>query len=563
MKTKKIFSVPINPKLSELEFAEFYSFCEHHKDWISDLYFTSRIAPFTQDAMGDIFVINEDRTGLIENALNIQKYLGIPISATFNNTTISPTQQNLDTFIKNFKPLYDAGIKIATIPHTHWMATGQIKAAFPDLFVKNTILRDVRTAVEIVNLAKYGFDYINLDRDLMRDRDTLLRLKEAKMWIEKNLGKKIQYSLLANEGCLGACPMMVEHFEFNNTRIERSPQYFNDPISRVSCPKWEVEDPSVFLKTASLPPWRSDWEEFLDNLGIDVFKMHGRESVDRLKETMTLISEYAKGEEILYPTFVDWLKETNLEEKPIDIWREKIKNCKFDCWECQYCDKITEKKSSWDYSDLVKHTAQCIADSGIPKLKNEIPGLTSSRVRTLINSLAKGVGSYLEVGSYLGATATAALANNMLSAYFVDKWQENIQPQREDIVTPDNSKKAFLKNIEKVSGNSLVKVYDNDLFETPIHEFTNQIQMFFYDGPHDHDSTSQAVQYYWSCFQTECILVFDDANWEGVVSGANQGIESMKGRMVYKKIILNSEENPNEWWNGLYVVVIRKEHENY
>jgi hypothetical protein len=23
--------------------------------------------------------------------------------------------------------------------------------------------------------------------------------------------------------------------------------------------------------------------------------------------------------------------------------------------------------------------------------------------------------------------------------------------------------------------------------------------------------------------------------------------------------ILNSEENPNEWWNGLYVVVIRKQ----
>jgi len=560
---KKIFSVPINPKLSESEFAEFYAFCEEYKDWIFDLYFTSRIAPFTQDAMGDVFVISEDRINLIENALNIQKYLGIPISATFNNTTIAPTQQNLDIFIKNYKPLYDAGIRIATIPHTHWMATGQIKAAFPDLFVKNTILRDVRTAVEIVNLAKYGFDYINLDRDLMRDRDTLLRLKEAKIWIEKNLGKKIHYSLLANEGCLGACPMMVEHFEFNNTRMENRPQYFNDPISRVSCPKWEVEDPSVFLKTASLPPWRSDWEEFLTDLGIDTFKMHGRESIDRLKETMTLISEYAKGKEILYPTFVDWLIETNLDKKPIDVWREKIKNCKFDCWECQYCDKITEKKSSWDYSDLVKHTAQSIADSGIPKLKNDVPGLTSSRVRTLINSLAKGVGSYLEIGSYLGATATAALTNNTLSAYFIDNWKENIQPQREDMITPENSKEEFFKNIEKVVGNSSIKIYDNDLFETPIQELTNQIQMFFYDGPHDHDTTCQAVQYYWSCFQKECILIFDDANWEGVTTGANQGIESMNGRTVYKKIILNSEENPNEWWNGLYIVVIRKEHENY
>ena len=77
----------------------------------------------------------------------------------------------------------------------------------------------------------------------MRNRDVLLRLLNAKVWIKKNLGKDIKYSLLANEGCLGNCPMMVEHFEFNNTRQDPTPQYFNDPISRVSCPKWDVLDP--------------------------------------------------------------------------------------------------------------------------------------------------------------------------------------------------------------------------------------------------------------------------------------------------------------------------------
>ena len=25
-----------------------------------------------------------------------------------------------------------------------------------------------------------------------------------------------------------------------------------------------------------------------------------------------------------------------------------------------------------------------------------------------------------------------------------------------------------------------------------------------------------------------------------------------------KKLILNSEENPREWWNGLYILVIKK-----
>ena len=281
---RKIFSVPLNPKLNPEQYKTYCEVLLEHKDYIKDIYFTSRIPPFMQDAMGDVFVHKEDYDYAIDQALNIQNTIGIPVSATFNNIKVPPTQKNLDIFIKHFKPLYDKGIRIATIPHTHWMGTGQIKKAFPELYVKNTILRDVRTAAEIVNLAKRGFDYINLDRDLMRDRDTLLRIKTAKKWIKENLGNEIHISLLANEGCLGNCPMMVEHFEFNNSREGYAPQYFNDPISRVSCPKWDVDDPSVHLKTANIPPWKEDWDEFIDELGIDVFKMHGREAPSRLFE---------------------------------------------------------------------------------------------------------------------------------------------------------------------------------------------------------------------------------------------------------------------------------------
>jgi len=558
MTPRKIFSVPLNPKLNEKQFELFYNFLNQHKDWIYDVYFTSRMPPFFQDAMGDTITTQENAQGAIENAIGIKKYLGIEISATFNNTVVPPTQKNLDTFIEQFKYLYDAGIRVATIPHTHWMATGQIKAAFPDLYVKNTILRDVRTATEIVNLAKYGFDYINLDRDLMRDRDTLLRLKQAKEWIKKNLGKDIKYSMLANEGCLGSCPMMVEHFEYNNTRYGNQPQYFNDPISRVSCPKWEIEDPAVYLKTANLPPWREDWEEFLNDLGIDVFKMHGRENIERLNETMQIITKYAQGEEFVVPGFENWLQESNMEERPIDVWRDKIKNCKFDCWECQYCDKIHDRKSELDYSDLVKHTVDSIHKSGVPSVYNDIPGLTSPRVQTLLNHLAKGVGSCLEIGSFLGATTCAILQNNNLNMFCVDKWVSQIQPQRKDITLPSNSKDAFLENIEKYKGDSIIKIIDNDIFETPTDIMSNQIQMFFYDGPHEQTTTKQAVEYFWSTFKNEVLMVFDDANWDGVVNGAREGIESMGGKISYDKIILNEEESKNDWWNGVYVAVVRK-----
>jgi predicted O-methyltransferase YrrM len=557
--TKKIFSIPLNPKLTPEQFFEFHHFVERNKEYIVDIYFTSRIAPFKQDAMGDVFILEEDHSAIIENALNMQKHLGIPLSATFNNTQVPPTQKNLDTFIVNFKKLYDAGVRSATIPHTHWLATGQIQKAFPELYIKNTILRDTRTAVEVVNLAKAGFDYINLDRDLMRDRDTLLRLKEAKEWVKKNLGKDIKFSLLANEGCLGACPMMVEHFEWNNTRTDEKISYFADPISRVSCPKWEVQDPAVYLKTANFPPWREDWEEFINDLGIDVIKMHGRESYDRLKETMMIVDRWRTGEEILHDNFKQYLEETNLEGKPIDVWRKKIKNCKFDCWECQYCDKIEEAKNELKYSDLVTFVADCVAESGIPKINNKIPGLTSSRVQTLINSIAKGVGTYMEIGCYLGATAAAAMQDNTITGYFIDTWNEDVSPADPNVArTPPNNRDEFVRNIRPYEGNSVLIGFEGDMLRVNLEQIDKTIQFMFYDGPHDEASVSNVIQYYYPVLAEECVMIFDDANWDSVIIGANDGFEKAGLQVVYKKIILNSAESSREWWNGLYVTVVRK-----
>ena len=374
----KIFSVPLNPKLSKKEFYEFVDFLKFYKDWIYDIYFTCRISPFSQDAMGDVFLVPEDSMFAIETALHIQEETGITVSATFNNIQVRPSQENLDLWIENFRPIYEKGVRSCTLPHTHWMATGQVKAEFPDLFVKNTILRKVTQPREVVALAEAGFDYINIDRNLMRDKDTLLAIKKAK----ESTGVKI--ALLTNEGCLGGCPMMEEHYEFNNTRTTGA-QYFTDPISRVGCPKWDNKDPSVPLKSANLPPWREDWEDFRNTLGIDVFKMHGREASSRLWETVDIIKRYADQQEILFETFDDFIKETNLLEKPINVWREKIRTCKFECWDCKYCDKIWAAKKNPEIDNKVQLIVDGLIDSVNKKVDIDVPGLTSNRVKQLLN----------------------------------------------------------------------------------------------------------------------------------------------------------------------------------
>jgi hypothetical protein len=431
------------------------------------------------------------------------------------------------------------------------MATGQIKKAFPELFVKNTILRNVSEPRDIEKLAKAGFDYINLDRDLMRDHEKLKRFKKAK----QQYGVKL--SLLANEGCYGGCIMMDEHYQFNNTRTD-GPQYFNDPISRVSCPKWDHEDFAVSLKTANFPPWREDWQEFIDDLGIDVIKMHGRESHTRLKETMDIVRRYANNEEILFDSFNDFIEETNMVDKPITVWRNKIKNCKFDCWDCGYCDKIMAVKYGNHISPKVAIVAQQLVDSVNNPIEINIPGLTSTRVQSLINGLAKSSSKYLEIGSYQGATAAAALSGNNIHAYFVDTWQDAPQAVREGWETPEtNSLEEFKKNIDLYKGENKVFISNSDMFKVNLSNISD-VDLFFYDGPHDFESTKNAVKYYSKSFADQSILIFDDANWTEVVKGAHKGIVESGLKILYSKKVLNALESDTEWWNGLYIVVVKK-----
>jgi len=337
---KKVFSIPLNPFVNQKFFEDdFYPFLEKNKDYIYDIYFTSRIAPFNQDAMG-AYIRESDSKVLIENALCIQQDLGIQVSATFNNINISPKFDNYKLFIKSFSSLYDMGVRSATIPHAHWVALG-LKKNFPKLKIKNTILRKVQTAQDYVLAAKQGFDYVNIDRVLMRDLEELKQIKRAQSYVEKEFGRTVETALLTNEGCFGRCPMMDEHYSYNNLKTKDDLPYFKHEISKVTCEyKWEKEINAFFFKAATMPPFKDEYDEFLSL--VDVLKMHGRDNLNRLQETMQIIDNYASGNNLLQgdnSMFLDGVDHVELKS-----WRKKIKTCRFQCWDCNYCDALANSK---------------------------------------------------------------------------------------------------------------------------------------------------------------------------------------------------------------------------
>lgn len=559
-----IFSLPINPKLNE-EFVEetFIPFLNNHKHLIFDLYFTCRMPPFLQDAMGDTFI--GDIRDTTFNALYISDKTGIPISATFNNPYVIPNQENLDAWINNFRGLYERGVRIVTLPHTTWMLTGQIQKEFPELYVKNTILREVSKPNEIVSLAKAGFNYINLDRDLMRDKEQLLKLKKAKEHCA-TIGLPVRFSMLANEGCWGGCPIMPEHYHYNNTRRPDNPQYFNDSISRVSCSLWDERDPASSLKAANLPPWKTDWEEMFD-LGIDVFKMHGRENAMRLRESMDIIERWESNEELLFPQFNSYIEDTSLSERPIDIWREKIKSCKFDCWDCQYCDSVIGskiKKEERKLDHLVSRVLDAIDigskhESSFNEERFYIPGLSSNKIRHFLNHLCGFNDSiYLELGCYTGSTFYAATENNPIRAFAVDNFiEKDIKPFRDDIFLP-SVKDPAVEFLSKFN-NPRWTFSNKDVRELSEKDISDKPNIIFYDAGHEYYQQYENLNSIVNLLADKFILVLDDANFDGVVESANEFIQNNNLKVLFeRKILTTIPEDETSWWNGIYILILEK-----
>ena len=326
----KKFSIPFSPYLSFNEYKDFYlPFVLKNKEFINDIYTTIRIEPFSSDAMGGNFNFED----LIYKSLQVQKDTQISVSATFNNDRINPTLENLDLFIKNFTPLYESGIHSVTMPIFHWMITKKIQKQFPKLQIKNTIISEVNNAKSFWDMAEVGYDVVNIDRNLLRDFETLKEIKKAQNIFFKKHNKYVKTQILANEQCMGHCPTRAEHYNINF----HNGHYFGNEISTLTCRNWEKTDPHYDYRRAVVSPFLEDIEELFTY--VDILKMFGRDGKTMLKHSFYFMESYINKEKIVasFPNAIK-IKEKNLDK--FDSWRKVIKTCKFQCFDCDICNNM-------------------------------------------------------------------------------------------------------------------------------------------------------------------------------------------------------------------------------
>ena len=314
-------------------------------------------------------------------------------------------------------------------------------------------------------------------------------------------------------------------------------------------------------RIANFPPWKEEWDRLLKY--VDVIKMHGRESVNRLFETMNIISRYKQGKEILFPEYEEHIKLNNFAQKRIDVWRETIKTCKFDCWDCNVCDKIVSANTKLNLTSATKKALASAraGDSKLSKTVLDIPGLTSPKVKNFINKLCEmPEAKYLELGVFQGSIFASALEGNTIFATAVDNWSGNL-PARPDVdigvVNTDNHF-AFTNNVKDLIGKNKVQVVNGDMWNLELKKLSYKHNILFYDGPHDEESHYKVLHKYLPVLDNQFVLVIDDWNWPNVSLPTKKAIKDLNLKVLYEEEINCKVEDVNDFWNGLGIYVLEK-----
>lgn len=217
-----------------------------------------------------------------------------------------------------------------------------------------------------------------------------------------------------------------------------------------------------------------------------------------------------------------------------------------------------EKCLSQREKELIQHVQQSIvmAENCTSKISTgvlNVQGMSSPKVRHFLNNLCSMSNThYLEVGSWLGSTWISALYENqnyLSSATAIDNWSEEF----------GSSHEKFKQNCDDFLKNVSYRMISKDCFTIDLKIFSQPINIYFYDGNHSFDSQESAFTYFDPILDDLFIAVVDDWNWSSVVEGTYSAFNKLNYEILYETALPATVNGDTQnWWNGLYVAVIRK-----
>lgn len=205
---------------------------------------------------------------------------------------------------------------------------------------------------------------------------------------------------------------------------------------------------------------------------------------------------------------------------------------------------------------LIQHVRNSIASGALEtsKLSNhilDIHGFSSRKIRQFLNNVcALPNANYLEIGLWKGSTWISALYLNqetMQSAIGIDNWSQNGPWQ------------DFMANCSLFLPGYPYELSFEDCFKFDTQKIVSPINIFFYDGDHSASSHELAFYYFNNVLDDIFIAIVDDWNFPDVAVGTKTAFANLKYEILFEVVLpANYNADKDNWWNGLYVAVIKK-----
>jgi hypothetical protein len=209
-----------------------------------------------------------------------------------------------------------------------------------------------------------------------------------------------------------------------------------------------------------------------------------------------------------------------------------------------------------DEGRLLKHSFDLALndESHLPSEIRDIDGMSGQKYRAFINNL---VGScpnphYLEIGSWAGSTATAALSGNAASALCIDNWSQFGGP-----------KDQFFRNLETVLSERIQFKFLECDFRAVDYGSIGKFNIYLFDGPHEEADQYDGIVMVQPALTETFFLIVDDWNWREVRIGTLRALAEIRCQLecsIEVRTILDPVHSgkQSDWHNGYFIAVVRK-----
>jgi predicted O-methyltransferase YrrM len=185
-----------------------------------------------------------------------------------------------------------------------------------------------------------------------------------------------------------------------------------------------------------------------------------------------------------------------------------------------------------------------------------IPNLAEENVLAFLNLAASLLGpgeSYVEVGSYYGASLIGAMRGNTGDFVAIDLFSFEAHEVKGRKL-PAASREGLEENLRRFALEGAT-ILEGDAFEVIEGGLLGdrRVGVYYYDGPHDYDSQVRGLRAVEPWLTDEALLVVDDFDWDEVDRATRDYLDSQpKARLLFE--LGGANKGQPQWWEGVAVL---------